>query len=44
MQGVFCLHGLTYEDKVRRVRNGGMGSTDYKDLQKLLVCDIMKDK
>lgn len=30
MQGVFCVHGLTYEDKAWCVRNGGMGSTGVK--------------
>jgi len=28
MQGVFTIHGITWDDDVDRVRNGGFGSTD----------------
>lgn len=28
MQGIFCQYGITYNDNVDRLRNGGLGSTD----------------
>lgn len=28
IQGIFCEYGITYDDDVKQLRNGGIGSTD----------------
>ena len=30
MQGIFVEYGITYDDKANGIRNGGLGSTNYK--------------
>lgn len=31
MQGIFSEYGITYDDDVKAIRNGGFGSTDSKE-------------
>lgn len=31
IQGIFCEYGITYNDDVKQLRNGGIGSTDFRD-------------